>query len=120
MRIVTYRLVLDLLGLSALERNAVALVLQTLGSNQSLDLGGLGVRLLALSLGLDLTSDDVLADLYSGTSRYISLPYLPHVCTYIFFPFSDSTRWCTLQGILLSHPAEATTEQVRTCVAVVA
>jgi hypothetical protein len=42
----------------------VALVLQTLGSNQALDLGCLGVRLLALALGLDLAADDVLADLF--------------------------------------------------------
>lgn len=39
-------------------------MLETLGSDQPLDLGGLGVRLLALTLGLDLTSDDVLADLF--------------------------------------------------------
>jgi hypothetical protein len=41
----------------------VALVLEALGSNEPLDLGGLGVRLLALTLGLDLAADDVLADL---------------------------------------------------------
>jgi hypothetical protein len=41
----------------------VALVLQALGSNQALDLGSLGVWLLALTLGLDLTADDKLADL---------------------------------------------------------
>lgn len=62
----TYGLVLDLLGLAALECDAVALVLQTLGSNQALDLGSLGVRLGALLLGLDLATDNVLADLDSG------------------------------------------------------
>jgi len=41
----------------------VTLVLETLGSNQTLDLGGLGVRLLALVLGLNLATDDKLADL---------------------------------------------------------
>jgi hypothetical protein len=56
-------LVLHLLGLAPLEGSAVALVLQTLRGDQPLDLGGLGVRLLALTLGLDLSSDDVLADL---------------------------------------------------------
>jgi hypothetical protein len=56
-------LVLHLLGLAPLEGSAVALVLQTLRSDQPLDLGGLGVRLLALTLGLDLSSDDVLADI---------------------------------------------------------
>jgi hypothetical protein len=60
----TYSLILDLLGLAALECDSVALVLETLGSDESLDLGGLGVRLLALTLGLDFTSDDVLANLF--------------------------------------------------------
>ena len=59
----TYSLVLDLLSLAALESGTVALVLETLGSHQSLNLGGLGVRRLALTLGLDLSSDNVLADL---------------------------------------------------------
>lgn len=60
----TYGLVLDLLGLAALECDPVALVLQALGSDQTLDLGSLGVGLRALLLGLDLATDDVLADLY--------------------------------------------------------
>ena len=54
----------------------MALVLQALGSDESLDLGSLGVRLLALGLGLDLTSDDVLADLYPGGNVIIS-PEIP-------------------------------------------
>lgn len=62
----TYGLVLDLLGLSPLEGGAVALVLEALGGDEPLDLGGLGVRLLALALGLDLAADDVLADLFGG------------------------------------------------------
>ena len=61
----TYGLVLDLLGLATLEGSAVALVLEALGSNQALDLGSLGVRRLALTLGLDLSSNDILADLGS-------------------------------------------------------
>jgi len=61
----TYSLILDLLGLSSLQRNAVALVLETLRSDQSLDLGGLGVRLLALALRLNLASNNILADLLS-------------------------------------------------------
>jgi len=40
----------------------VALVLETLRSNQSLDLGCLGERLLALNLGLNLAADNVLAN----------------------------------------------------------
>ena len=59
----TYGLVLDLLGLAPLEGSAVALVLETLRSDQTLDLGGLGVGLLALTLGLNLATDNVLADL---------------------------------------------------------
>lgn len=43
----------------------MALVLETLGSDQTLDLGSLGVRLLALTLRLDFSSNDVLADLLS-------------------------------------------------------
>lgn len=42
----------------------MTLVLETLGGDQSLDLGGLGVRLLALTLGLDLAADNELADLF--------------------------------------------------------
>lgn len=59
----TYSLILDLLGLAALEGDPVALVLETLGRDQTLDLGGLGVRLLALTLGLDLATDNVFPDL---------------------------------------------------------
>ena len=77
----TYRLILDLLGLAALERNAVALVLQALGSDESLDLGSLGVRLLALGLGLDLTSDDVLADLYRERGEERNVLVFSHIRT---------------------------------------
>jgi hypothetical protein len=59
----TYGLILDLLSLAALERNAVTLVLEALGSDQTLDARSLGVGLLALALGLDLAANDVLADL---------------------------------------------------------
>ncbi len=62
----TYGLVLDLLGLEALEGSAVALVLEALGGNQALDLGGLGVGLLVLTLGLDLAANDELADLLTS------------------------------------------------------
>lgn len=62
-------LVLDLLGLATLEGDPVALVLETLGGDQALDLGGLGVRLLALTLGLDLATNDVLPDLYFQKRR---------------------------------------------------
>lgn len=72
----TYGLVLDLLGLAALECDPVALVLETLGGDQTLDLGSLGVGLRALLLGLDLATDDVLADLYPGEDVIIS-PEIP-------------------------------------------
>jgi hypothetical protein len=60
----TYGSVLGGLCAAALECDPVALVLQTLGSNQTLDLGSLGVWLLALALWLDLTTDDELTNLY--------------------------------------------------------
>ena len=41
----------------------MALVLETLGSDQTLDLGSLGVGLCALLLGGNLAADDELADL---------------------------------------------------------
>ena len=63
----TYGGVLGGLGVAALEGHAVTLVLETLGSDQTLDARGLGVRLGTLLLGLDLTADDELADLFHNT-----------------------------------------------------
>jgi hypothetical protein len=65
----TYGLILDLLGLASLESGAVALVLETLGGHKTLDLGSLGVGLLALALGLDLAADNVLANLFSWVAH---------------------------------------------------
>lgn len=48
---------------AALECDPVALVLETLRSNQTLDLGGLGIWLRALLLARDFTADDELADI---------------------------------------------------------
>ena len=59
----TYGSVLGSLRAAALECDPVALVLQALGSNQTLDARSLGVGLGTLLLGLDLTADDELADL---------------------------------------------------------
>lgn len=59
----THSSILGPLGVAALERNAVTLVLEALWGNQALDLWCLGVCLLALTLGLDLTANDELADL---------------------------------------------------------
>ena len=59
----TYGSILGSLSVTALQCNAVTLVLETLRGDQSLDLGSLGVWLLALALRLDFTTNDKLADL---------------------------------------------------------
>jgi hypothetical protein len=66
---VTYGSISGLLGVAALESQAVTLVLEALGGDETLDLGGLGVWLLALALGLDFTTDDELADLESTREK---------------------------------------------------
>lgn len=58
-----YSLVLGGLSTTALESDESALALQTLRSNKTLDLRSLGVGLLALTLGLDLTANDETADI---------------------------------------------------------
>jgi len=55
--------ILGSLCAAALECDAVTLVLQALRSNQTLDLRSLGVGLLALTLGLDLTANNEFADI---------------------------------------------------------
>jgi len=55
--------ILGLLGVAALECDTVALVLETLRSNETLDLGGLGVWLLTLTLWLNLTTNNELANI---------------------------------------------------------
>jgi hypothetical protein len=59
----TYSSILGSLSITTLERDAMTLMLQTLRSDQALDLWRLGVRLLALALRLDLTTDHEFADL---------------------------------------------------------
>jgi len=49
--------------MTALECDPVTLVLETLRSDQTLDLGSLGVWLLAFALGLDFTTNDELANI---------------------------------------------------------
>ena len=66
----TYGSVLGGLGLAALECDPVALVLETLGSDETLDARSLGVGLGTLSLGLDLTANDELADLDHNYGQY--------------------------------------------------
>lgn len=51
-------------------------MLQTLGSDETLDAGSLGIGFLAFALGLDLASDDELADL--RTHKHISAPMSSH------------------------------------------
>jgi len=55
--------ILGSLSVAALEGEAVTLVLKTLRSNETLDLWCLGVWLLALTLWLNLTTDNELADI---------------------------------------------------------
>lgn len=59
----TYSSILDTLDLSTLECNTVTLVLETLGSDETLDLGGFGVWFLAFGFGLNFTADNEFADL---------------------------------------------------------
>lgn len=87
----TYSLVLDLLGLAALESSTVTLVLETLGSDQSLDLGSLGVGLLALTLGLNLATDDVLADLFHPGRIVISISVLSRKSLFFLFELYSSS-----------------------------
>jgi len=55
--------ILGLLGVAALECDAVTLVLEALRSDKTLDLGCLGVWLLTLTLWLNLTTNDELANI---------------------------------------------------------
>jgi len=55
--------ILGSLRVATLECDTVTLVLETLRSNQTLDLGSLGVWLLALALWLNFTTDNELADI---------------------------------------------------------
>jgi hypothetical protein len=59
----TYGSILGGFRAAALECDAVALVLEALGSDQTLDLRCLGVGLRALLLGLNLAADNELANL---------------------------------------------------------
>jgi len=55
--------ILGSLSIAALKCDAVALMLQTLGSDQTLDLRCLSIRLLPLALRLNFTTDNKLADI---------------------------------------------------------
>ena len=59
----TYRSILGGFRPATLECDPMTLVLETLGSNETLDAWCLGVRFRALFLRLDLATDDEFADL---------------------------------------------------------
>lgn len=66
-------LLLLCLRFADLDRAHVTLALQSVGSDQSLDLGGLGVGLGTLLLGGDLTSDNKLADIVTEEGFTLSV-----------------------------------------------
>jgi hypothetical protein len=63
----TYSSILSSLCVTALERLSVTLVLQTLWCDETLNLGCLGVWLLAFALWLDFATNDVFTDLQIQT-----------------------------------------------------
>lgn len=98
----THSLVLNLLVLAALKRNAMTLVLEALRSDQPLDLGGLGVRLLALTFRLDLSSNDVLSNLFPP-----GLVLMPPFILYTLAPSTQNSAdgpSHTLPGLPLPPP----------------
>jgi hypothetical protein len=68
-----YRSILGSFRTTTLESHEMALVLETLRSDETLDAGSLGVGFLAFGLGLDFATDDELADL--RTHNYVSPKY---------------------------------------------
>jgi len=61
------------LSITALERNAVTLVLEALGRNKTLDFWCLGVWLLALTLWLDFTTNDEFSNIiFLGETKELS------------------------------------------------
>lgn len=64
----TYGSIFGSLSIATLECDPVTLVLETLRGNETLDLGSFGVWLLALTLGLDFTTDNEFADLFQASS----------------------------------------------------
>ena len=60
----TYGSILGSFRVAALQSKTMTLVLKTLRSDQTLDLGGLGVRLLALTLRLNFTTNNKFTDLF--------------------------------------------------------
>lgn len=54
----------------------MTLVLETLGSDETLDTGSLGVGFLAFGLGLDFAADDEFADLHTQFHISLHVPVL--------------------------------------------
>ena len=65
--------------MTTLERDEMAFVLETLRSDETLDLGGLGIWFLSLSLWLHLSADNEFADLYFITLVSPCLLALSHL-----------------------------------------
>ena len=63
--------------MATLKSHAMTLVLETLGSNETLDARSLGVWFLAFAFGLNFTTNDEFADLYSH--KYISTKPPSHI-----------------------------------------
>jgi hypothetical protein len=84
-QILAYGSILSPLSITALECDAVTLMLKPLGSDQTLNLGSLGVWLLSLALGLDLTTNNEFADLKFHN------PILAHALT-LCHAFADRRR----------------------------
>ena len=70
----TYRCIFDTLRLSTLQCNTTALVLKTLRSDETLDLGSFGVRFLSFAFGLNFATDDEFADLEAQPNVSVMLP----------------------------------------------
>lgn len=70
-----YSSILGALSIAALESDTMTLVLQTLRSDQTLNLGSFGVWFLAFTLWLDLTTDNELADLKIPKQNFVSVPF---------------------------------------------
>ena len=69
----TYRGILGGFGLAAFECHSVTLMLETLGGNEALDAGSLGVGFLAFALGLNFAANDEFADLVAQTKGSASI-----------------------------------------------
>jgi hypothetical protein len=63
-----YSSIFGRLSMTAFESNEMTFVLETLGSDQTLDSGSFGVGFLALAFGLHFAADDEFTDLWESVS----------------------------------------------------